>query len=141
MRAVVQKDRTGCGVAAAAAIAGISYDRAKAAAASVGVSVEDSRLWSSTGPVRRLLRRLGWRVSASPQTFHGWPDLPDCALLAIKWHVEAGRPHWHWVVFLRDAAGARVLDSKRALRHPVRRDFWRMRPKWYLGVSRSARKA
>lgn len=134
--AVVQKDRTGCGIAAAAAIARVSYAHAKAVAASAGVSVADSRLWSTTGPVRRLLARLGWRVSARPRNFRRWDALPDCALLAIKWHLVQGRPHWHWVVFVRQAGEGYVLDSKRGLKHSVRRDFGRMTPKRYMAVSR-----
>lgn len=134
MKPVVQKDRTGCGIAAVAVIAGVPYDQAKAMAASLGISVKDARLWSATVHVRRLLARLGRRVAPSAQPFQSWDALPDCALLAIKWHVEEERPHWHWVVFHRKAGRPCVFDSKRGLKTPVRHDFWRMKPKWYLAV-------
>jgi hypothetical protein len=60
--------------------------------------------------------------------------LPPIALLAIKWHLEKNRPFWHWVVFLRDQRGTRVLDPKKNLRHHTRTDFGRIKPKWFIAV-------
>ena len=60
--------------------------------------------------------------------------LPNRALLAIKWHREGRRAFWHWVVFIRESGGAAVLDSKKMLKHHVRKDFWRMKPKWFIEV-------
>lgn len=132
MKAVIQQDATGCGIAAVAAIARVSYAQANRVAASLGMSATDDRLWSETGMVRRLLARYGRRVSSSPQPFLSWEALPDCALLAIKWQRRGGRAFWHWVVFVREKGRARVLDSNPGLKTPVRRDFGRMNPKWYL---------
>jgi hypothetical protein len=135
MKPVVQADRTGCGIAAVAAIAGVSYARAKAVAASSGVFVHDVSLWSETEPVQRLLSRFGLRAARMPTPFRSWADLPDCALLAIKWHLEGRRPCWHWVVFVRDRRRGYVLDSKASLSTHVRVDFWRMQPKWFIPVT------
>jgi hypothetical protein len=134
MKPVIQQDSTGCGIAAVAAIAGVSYGHAKRVAASLGIVASDDGLWSETGLVRRLLARYGRRVSSSPQPFHSWEGLPDCALLAIKWHREEGRAFWHWVVFVRKQGRACVWDSKPGLKTPVRRDFGRMKPKWFLYI-------
>jgi hypothetical protein len=134
MKPVVQLDRTGCGIASAAAIAGISYGRAKAAAAALGISVVDDRLWSDTVYIRRLLERFGRRVASARKPFQSWDALPDCALLAIKWHRQGTRAAWHWVVYVREDGRRYVLDSKQALKSHVRRDFGRMKPKWYLAV-------
>ncbi|MCW5799150.1 MAG: hypothetical protein KIT40_11650 [Nitrospira sp.] len=136
MKPVVQADRTGCGIAAVAAIAGVSYTRAKAVAASLGIFVYERSLWSETEPVQRLLSRFGLRAARTPTPFCSWADLPDCALLAIKWHREAHRPCWHWVVFVRDREREYVLDSKASLSTHVRVDFGRMQPKWFLPVRR-----
>jgi hypothetical protein len=54
--------------------------------------------------------------------------------LAIKWHLETGRPFWHWVVFVREDGRPRVLDSKQSLRTHVRADFGRIKPKWYIRI-------
>ena len=138
IRPVVQRERTGCGIASAAAIAGVSYARANSVAASLDISARDRRLWSETAHVRRLLGRFSARTAVE-QPFPGWNNLPDLALLSIKWHRESGRPFWHWVVFVRDGRGPRVLDSKQSLRRHTRTDFGRMKPKWYIAVRRARR--
>lgn len=134
MNAVVQEERTGCGIASVAAIAGVSYAQAKTVAASLGISAKDDRLWSEMSPVRRLLTAFGTRSARSTRPFRSWSSLPDCALLAVKWHLEDGRPFWHWVVFVREEGRSYVLDSKKSLKVHVRTDFGRMKPKWSLAV-------
>jgi hypothetical protein len=135
MRPVVQEERTGCGIAAVAAIAGLSYARAKAVAASLGISAQDGKLWSETASVRRLLARFGIHAARATRPFHSWSDLPDCALLAIKWHEESNRPFWHWVVFVREPDRRYVLDSNAGLKTGLRTDFGRMKPRWFLPVT------
>jgi hypothetical protein len=135
LKPVAQEERTGCGIAAAAAIAGVSYARARAVAASLGIFARDERLWSDTGHVRRLLSQFGLRVAPSTKPFRSWDALPDLALLGVKWHREGARAFWHWVVFVREHDDAYVLDSNQALTTHVRRDFGRMNPKWSLAVS------
>jgi hypothetical protein len=133
---VVQEEPTGCGIASAAAIAGISYEQARRAAAALGIRAVDETLWSQTQPVRNLLAHFGVRTSAVEIPFSAWDALPDLALLATKWHLERGKPYWHWAVFWRGGDGAVVLDSKKALRTHARRDFGRIRPRWYIEVLR-----
>lgn len=134
---MVQLERTGCGIATVAAVAGVSYRQAQRTANGLGIFAGDRRLWSETGYVRRLLREYGLRPASLERPFRSRKSLPDLALLAIKWHREQGRPCWHWVVFVRDAEGERVLDSKRSLKRHVRTDFGRMKPKWYLAVTKN----
>ncbi|MCE8036591.1 hypothetical protein [Halomonas sp. MCCC 1A11062] len=135
MKPVIQEEISGCGIAASAAIAGITYAEAKRKASSLGIYAEDPTLWSSTEHVRRLLRELNVSVGSRKIPFEAWERLPDKALLAIKWRVERGKPFWHWVVFVRDGGNALVLDSKKGLKSNVRRDFGRMKPKWYIAVA------
>lgn len=135
MRPVVQLERTGCGIAAVATMAGVSYRQAQRIACCLGIFANDRRLWSETAHVRRLLREYRLCPASTEQPFRSWSRLPDLALLAIKWHREHGEPCWHWVVFVRDHEGERVLDSKRSLKCHVRRDFGRMKPKWYLAMA------
>lgn len=135
MKPVVQLDRTGCGIASVAVLAGVSYAHVKRVANRLGIFACDSRLWSETGYVRRLLKQYGIRPAGTEVPFTSWEALPDLALLAIKWRKEQGRPFWHWVVFWRGPRGLVVLDSKRALRRHVRTDFGRMKPKWFIPVS------
>jgi len=134
LKPVVQLEPTGCGIASVAAIAGLSYARAKAIAGTLGISAQDERLWSETASVRKLLQHLGVKAGTAECPFRSWESLPDLALLSIKWHLEGGRPFWHWVVFVRDEGGARVLDPKNSLRRHARTDFGRIKPKWFIPI-------
>lgn len=134
MKPVVQRERTGCGIASVAALAGVSYAHAKRMANRLGISAEDDRLWSDTQPVRSLLAGYQIRASRAEQRFATWAALPEIALLAIKWHRAKGRACWHWVVFWRSPLGPVVLDSKQALRRHIRTDFGRMKPKWWIKI-------
>jgi hypothetical protein len=140
MKPVVQLERTGCGIASVAALAGVSYAQAKRVANRLGIFADDPKLWSETDYVRRLLKEYGIR-SASPELpVTSWKALPDIALLAVKWHKEGDRAFWHWVVFWRGPSGTVVLDSNRALRTQIRTDFGRMNPKWFIGIEASTRR-
>lgn len=131
---VVQLERTGCGIASVAALAGVRYSEAKAAANALGIFAEDERLWSETLHVRRLLRHFGIEAESETRPFRSWDALPDVALLAIKWHRQGPRTFWHWVVFVREGGRPLVLDSKKSLRRHRRADFGRMKPKWFIPI-------
>jgi ABC-type bacteriocin/lantibiotic exporter with double-glycine peptidase domain len=134
MKPVIQEEISGCGIAACAVLAGITYEEAKASANALGIFASDPTLWSETAHVRRLIRELGVSVSETETPFESWESLPDKALLAIKWRLEEGKPFWHWVVFSREDGVAKVLDSKKTLKSNIRHDFGRMKPKWYIRV-------
>lgn len=134
MKAVIQEEISGCAIASSAAIAGLSYTEAKKIANRLGIRAEDPALWSDTRHIRTLLRRLGFDTGRRETPFRSWGSLPDCALLATKWHRHGGKPFWHWVVFSRDGEREVVLDSKKGLKRNVRTDFGRVKPKWYITV-------
>ena len=134
MNTVLQEDRTGCGIASVAAITSQKYGVVKKAAARLGISVNDPKLWSDTQPVRNLLASFGIAVGQKEEPFRSWEHLPICALLAIKWHRQKTGPAWHWVVFVRDESGSVVLDPKRGLRTNRRTDFGRIKPKWFIRI-------
>ncbi len=136
-RFVIQEEASGCGIVCAAVLAGVSYARAKEVAASLGISASDQALWSDTRHVRRLLRELGIATGTTETPFTSWQQLPDQALLATKWRLEKGAPCWHWVVFVRNRNQARVLDPKKGLKSNVRKDFGRIKPKWFIAVTAS----
>ena len=137
MKPVIQLEPTGCGIASVAALAGVSYSRARSVAASLGIHAHDEALWSQTAHVRQLLRHFGLKPGAGELPFRSFEALPDLALLAVKWHLEKGRPFWHWVVFVRENGRGFVLDSKSSLRRHLRTDFGRIKPKWYIPVTRA----
>ena len=134
MKPVIQQEATGCAIASTAALANISYAAAKKVAKQLGITAEDPTLWSDTTHIRRLLRHYKISTDNTESAFTNWSSLPDCALLAIKWHIENGKPYWHWVVFVRDTNQQYVLDSKKSLKKNMRTDFGRIKPKWFIGV-------
>ena len=135
MKPVVQLERTGCGIASVAALAGVRYREAQRVANRLGIFSGDPTLWSETHHVRRLLTQYGIRPASTEVPFTSWEALPDRAILAIKWYRERDRAFWHWVVFWRGPHGPVVFDSKRTLRQHVRIDFGRIKPKWFIPIA------
>lgn len=130
----MQEETTGCGIAACANLAQISYAEAKQLANSLGIYAEDKTLWSETAHIRQLLSALNISASEKQTAFDSWDELPEKALIALKWHEKAGNPFWHWAVFIRQGNNAIVIDSAERLKLPIRTDFGRMKPKWFIEV-------
>jgi ABC-type bacteriocin/lantibiotic exporter with double-glycine peptidase domain len=135
MTVVVQEDLTGCGIASVAAITNQRYKAVKETAEQLGISIHDSKLWTDTRHVRKLLGHFGVIAGRKEEPFRSWQHLPRRALLAVKWHREKTGPAWHWVVFVREERGSFVLDSKRGLRTNRRVDFGRIKPKWFIRLN------
>ena len=124
MKPVVQEDKTECGFASVATLAGVSYRQVKTAAGQLGIDPQDLKLWSDTRYIRKLLASHGISVSRKITTFKSWDNLPPLALLAIKWHRRKNCAFWHWVVFYRGRQSPVVFDPKRELRTHRRNRFW-----------------
>lgn len=135
MKLVIQQEKTGCAIASSAALAGIPYKKAKSIANGLGVYAEDSTLWSETNYIRKILKKLNIKISKIETPFESWEALPERALLAIKWHMEKGKPYWHWVVYVRENNNEYVLDSSKRIKNNKRTDFGRIKPKWYIKVN------
>lgn len=134
MKPVIQEEITGCAIASAAAIAGMTYSETKKIANSIGIYADDSKLWSETTYIRNLLAKLGIEASNIESAFDAWESVPDVALLSTKWHMEKGKAYWHWVVFVREESESYILDSKKSLKTNKRTDFGRIKPKWFIEV-------
>lgn len=131
---VIQEEKTGCGIACCTALAGTNYQEVKLIANSIGIYADDKSLWSDVQYVRTLLNYYKIEADPTESPFLLWDELPDLALLSIKWHQQDKKFFWHWVVFWRSSNGAVVLDSKKTLKNHIRRDFGRIKPKWYIPV-------
>lgn len=137
LKAVIQEETTGCGIASVANILGKSYAEMKVIANAMGIHSEDRSLWSDTRYVRKMLSHAGVQMSSDEIPFESWNALPDLALLAIKHHQEAGKNFWHWVVFKRVDGQDYVLDSASYLPSTIRTDFNGMQPKWFIEVRKT----
>lgn len=136
MKPIIQEEKTGCGFAVVATIVQLSYMEVKAKANSLGIFAEDERLYSETSYIRRLLNEYGVKTSGDEKPFQSWEVLPNLALLSFKYHIERGRPYWHWAVFRRENGNSVVFDPATYLENNERTDFEDMHPKWYIEVSK-----
>ena len=75
MEPVIQEEPTGCGIAASAALAGVSYAEAKKKANALGIYAADKSLWSETEHVRTLVSEFGFSVSPKEIPFKTWESL------------------------------------------------------------------
>ncbi len=69
--------KTGCAIARAACISGISYPQAKIIANQPGIHASDKKLWSETDHVRTLLNQPGDNTANKTCCFTQWESLPD----------------------------------------------------------------
>ena len=134
MKAVIQEETTGCGIASVANILGKTYSEMREIANGMGIFASDKLLWSETQYVRDMLFASGIETSDDEIPFESWDALPDLALLSIKHHQEDGKNFWHWVVFKRIDGKSYVLDSASYLPSNIRTDFDEMKPKWFIEV-------
>jgi len=135
MQPIIQEDKTGCGFASVATLAGVSYQHVKTVEGRLGIDVQDPNLWSDSKYVQKLLTSYSFSVSRKITAFKSWDNLPPRALLAIKWHKRNDCAFWHWVVFYRGPQGPMVFDPKRELHTHCRTDFGRMKPKWFIMIN------
>jgi ABC-type bacteriocin/lantibiotic exporter with double-glycine peptidase domain len=133
MRAVIQEEDTGCGIASVANIAGLSYSEVKTKANALGIFAEDISLYSNTIYVRTLLELYGFSTSPVETPFTSWSSLPELALLAMKRNGQ----FWHWVVFKNSNGQPVVLDSASYLKNNLRTDFENMEIVWFIEVSKT----
>lgn len=136
IKAVIQQEESGCGIACVAMLAQKTYEEAKEVANANGIFAEDERLWSETAYVRTLLGQFHIAAEPGEHPFVSWDALPDLALLAIKYHLENGRPFWHWAVFSREKGQEKVLDPAAYLPENERTDFENMHPEWFITIER-----
>jgi ABC-type bacteriocin/lantibiotic exporter with double-glycine peptidase domain len=134
MKAIVQQEKTGCGIACFAMLADISYSKAKTVAQELGIFASDSKLWSDSGYILKLCAEYKIKVGKDKTPFKDWSSLPDRALLATKWHQFNQQAFWHWSVFVREQGEKLVLDPSQNIKNNRRTDLGRIKPKWFLEI-------
>ena len=134
MKAIVQQEETGCGIACIATLVQQPYIVIKAVANSLGIFATDRRLYSDTSYIRQLLAHYRLKTSDKELAFDNWQTLPDLALLASKYHIKSGIAYWHGSVFYRSQNKAVVLDPDANLAHNCRTDFENIWVHWYIAV-------
>lgn len=138
MKVIIQEEKTGCGIASVANIVNLTYAEVKKKANSIGIFAEDDTLYSDTKHVRHLLAEFNVETACKETSFTTWDELPDLALLSLKYHLENGVPYWHWVVFKRTNGNPVVCDSASYLDNNARIDFEAMKPAWFIEISKTS---
>ena len=131
---VIQEEVSGCGISCVATLAQKTYKEVKTIANENGIFAEDERLWSETNYVRTLLKKFNIKAETCETKFSSWEELPNLALLSIKYRIENGRPFWHWVVFKRENGQNIVIDPAAYLEENKRTDFENMNPEWFIKI-------
>lgn len=137
MKTIIQQETTGCGFACVAMLADKSYEEVKKKANSLGIFSEDEKLWSETNYVQRLLKEYEIQASSTEVPFSTWEELPNLALLAVKFHIENGSPFWHWTVFQRNGTEKIIHDPASYLKTNKRTDFENIVPTWSIEISKT----
>ncbi|MGO1070010.1 hypothetical protein [Lysobacter sp. CA199] len=145
IRRQLQQDRSGCGLACVAMLAGIGYAQARNLARALGIGPKPYRYRVGAGlrnaregyltnarQLQRMLRLLGPRTG-DERAVTGWDECDGDGIVAINHDPIDDR--WHWVVFLRQNTGAWVLDPNPRVRSDRRTDFGRMRPARFIPVT------
>lgn len=128
MKAVLQEDLTGCGIACVANLANVSYQQVKSVAVTWGMT---SAICVS-GPIRPSFKYCWTIMESIPAgriSFRSWQPLPPLALLSTKWYRKNNQAFWQWVIYWKNPAGPVMLDSKFTLRKQVRTDLGRIKPR------------
>lgn len=119
MKRIVQKDRSGCGIACIAMVTGKSYKDVKNLALEknyrkrehikmVKASGGDEPMFTSTGDLINLAQEFEVTIECKRRKkFKLWEDLPDTAILAVNWKKKKNL--WHWVVFKRLKSGKQYI--------------------------------
>lgn len=133
VKRVIQKDRTGCGLACIAMLAGRTYGDVREAAVELKI-VRTGGFYMKTADIRKLGMVFNLHITAQRgRAFRSWEELPDTALVAINPRNDG--LYWHWVVFVRRNGSEFVLDPKESVKTERRTDFGRMKAIWFLPVS------
>ena len=131
IRRIIQKDGTGCGVACAAMLGGVSYSRARSVAVSLGIIGERDSCYTYAREVSALLREFGL-CPLKGRRLTRWESLHCLGVVGVNYNADHGS--WHWVVYVPSADGGYVLDPKASVKTSRRTDFTRLRPRSYIPV-------
>lgn len=147
IRRALQHDRSGCGLACVAMLAGIGYAQARTLARALHIGPRPYRYRAGAG-VRTA--RAGWLTDArqlrrmlavlriatrAEREVDDWSQCDGDGLVAINPRDDGT---WHWVVYLHGEGSPHVLDPNPRVRRERRRDFGRMRPARFVPLQRSA---
>ncbi len=138
IRRIVQKDRTGCGLACIAMLAECEYSQVKKAYLELFERASNDEYYTRAPDLRKLGQAFSLDIGGRRRKFKNFQDLPKLAILAINYREDEGT--WHWVVFCRTADEKFVLDPKKSVKSERRTDFGRLakNTRWFVSVAHAS---
>lgn len=141
MRRILQEDPTGCGIACAAMVSGVSYAQAKQRAIELGIVEVKPPHRTQSATLTKLLEDLGVRCKKGRRLSH-WSSLTTMSIVGINYKEKNDTSYWHWVVYVPDDVRGYVpddvrgyvLDPRKIIKTEQRRDFKKMHPHNFIPV-------
>lgn len=133
MRRVKQGDPTGCGLACIAMLAGTDYSSVRELAVKQLGFDDSGTFYTGTKHLKDLGKSFDIELGNKRRQFNGFQNLPEMAILAINYKEDLGT--WHWVVYRRTSSDEFVYDPKKNIKTNKRRDFCRIKARWFLPVT------
>ena len=132
MRRVKQGDPTGCGLACIAMLANTNYEEVKEVAIKKLGFNKSGTFYTGTRHLRELAGHFKIELGKKRRKFKRFEELPETTILAINYNKKSDT--WHWVVYRREPNDEFVYDPKKNIKSNKRRDFRRIKAKWFLPV-------
>ena len=132
MRIVKQDDPTGCGIACIAMLAGTDYSSVKELAVKQIEFDNSVTFYTDTNDLKKLGKNFNIELGEQ-RDFKSFQELPEIAILAINYNKNSER--WHWVVYRRNSNDEFVCDPRKTIKTDKRRDFGRIKAKWFVPVT------
>ncbi len=132
MRRVKQGDPTGCGLACIAMLANSDYNSVRKLALEQLGFDDSGSFYTGTKHLRDLANSFNIELGKKRRQFKSFGELPEIAILAINYKEELDT--WHWVVYRRTKNDEFVYDPKKNIKANKRRDFGRIKARWFLPV-------
>lgn len=133
MRRIKQGDPTGCGLACIAMLTDTNYNSVRELAVGQLGFDDSGTFYTGTKELRELGRNFNIELGRRMRKFKNFQELPETAILAINYKEDSDT--WHWVVYRRTSNDEFVYDPKKNIKSNKRRDFGRIKAKWFLPVT------
>ena len=132
LKRIIQEDSSGCGLACIAMLAKTSYKNVKKIALKKLEFSPSGPFYTDTNDLRKLAKHFGIELGQKRVPVKCLDRLPKLAILAINYQKRKNT--WHWVLYVKEENDKFVYDPKKTIKTEKRRDFGRMKPRWYVLV-------
>ena len=113
-------------------LANVSYELVRSIAVDNLDYKSNGTFYTDTKQLYILGQYFNIKLSKRKIPFRNFESLPHTAILATNY--DKNDDIWHWVIFKRTSKEQFVYDPKKSIKSNKRKDFNRIKAKWYLPV-------